>query len=296
MITSRIVPQGTLVSRASLVAALGLSAALSGCTQETKCDELSGCGGVTPAGDWRLGAGHPSCSEDLYVPATDTRLLGGEITPARQPTIEPALFDWCTLLLTGAGDGKDIQLKAPRFYIESAEVGAANVTYTPTDPANPDVGRFTASITRTGRFVLDFPEVCVRAFGATDRPDLSIDPSGAPVPVCERLQVPLAASGLGEGAYPNADCYANPDDPLGCLCEFDATETGGPSGTYHREGNIIRHSTSGNFESRAVFCHEGDSLQITGADGAYLFNIAGLRTLDLGSVATTPIPFPPPNP
>jgi hypothetical protein len=243
-------------------------------------------------------------------------LLGGEITPARQPTIEPALFDWCLLLLTGAADGDDIQVKPPRFYYESTVIGAAQITYTP--GPNPDYGNFTAAITKTGRFTLDFPAACVRAFGATDRPDPAIDPTGGVVPICERLQVPLAESGIGEGSYPNADCYANldasdprltpeqaarqrknvengyPADPDGCLCDFDVTETGGPSGTYARQGNVILHNPSGNFASRATFCNKGDRLELTGADGAFLFNISGLRTMDLGPAATTPIPFPPP--
>jgi hypothetical protein len=305
-----------LIRTGLIVTALGLGATLSGCAQETNCEELDSCGGPMPTGEWRLGANHPSCSEDLYIPATDTRLLGGEITPARQPTIEPALFDWCLLLLTGAADGDDVQVKPPRFYYESTVIGAAQITYTP--GANPDFGNFTAAITKTGRFTLDFPAACVRAFGATDRPDLAIDPSGANVPVCERLQVPLAESGIGEGSYPNADCYANldasdprltpeqaerqrqnvkngyPADPDGCLCEFDVTETGGPSGTYARQGNVILHNPSGNFASRATYCNKGDRLELTGADGAFLFNISGLRTMDLGPAATTPIPFPPP--
>lgn len=284
--------RGALTNRAILAATVGLCAALSGCAQDVKCDELGSCGGVTPVGDWRLGVAHPSCSEDLYLPATDTRLLGGEITPARQPTIEPALFDWCVLLLTGSGDGSDVQLKPPRFYYDSAEIGSSSISYVPTNPAFPDEGLYTASITKTGHFVLDFPAACVRAFGATDKPDLMIDPSGAPVPVCERLQATVGESGLGEGSYPNTDCYANPEDPFGCLCEFDVTETGGSAGSYHRQGNTILHNPNGNFASRATFCNKGDRLELTGADGAFLFNVSGLRTMDLGPVATTPVPFP----
>jgi hypothetical protein len=229
--------------------------------------------------------------EDLYVQATDTRLLGGEITPARQPTIEPALWDWCSLLLTGAGAGTDVQLKPPRFYYESGQVGTSQVTYTPDDPAHPDTGHVTVAITKTGRFTLDFPAMCVRAFGATDQPDTTIDPSGAVVPVCKRLQQTVGKSGLGEGSYPNTVCNPNPADPLGCLCSFDVTETGGVSGAYRKQGNVIIHYPSGNYPSKATFCHQGNRLQLTGTDGAYLFNVSGLRTMDLG-VAAAPAPAP----
>lgn len=294
MTTRKIPFQAKFSSRAALAVACGLCAALSAvaCAQEPNCEELDDCGGPMPVGEWRLGAGHVSCSEDLYRPATDTRLLGGEIPPARVQTIEPALYDWCNLLLTGQSAGKDVVLKAPIFYIESPEVGSSVVTYTP-DPGGPDTGLFTTSVTYTGRYVMDLPEVCVRGFGAKDQVDLDSDPNGGVVQLCDRIQVKIGEAGIGQGSFPNTDCYPNPEEPGGCLCVFDATETGGPSGVYRREGKSITHFTSGGYPSRANYCNQGNRLLLTGADGSYLFNVSGLRTMDLGPSATTPTPFPP---
>jgi hypothetical protein len=119
------------------------------------------------------------------------------------------------------------------------------------------------------------------------------DPASPVVDVCKQLQVPIAASGLGEGSYRNTTCdpdtdalraqygLEGPGDPLGCLCRFDVTETGGPSGEYQVSGNIITHFTGSNFPQRATYCYQGDHLQLTGTDGSYLFDQKGVRTFDL---------------
>jgi hypothetical protein len=67
--------------------------------------------------------------------------------------------------------------------------------------------------------------------------------------------------------------------------------TGG-SGSYYVQGNTIIHAltarpdgTQGaDFPAYATFCAQNGSLQLTGKDGAYLFNQPSLRTLDLGSI------------
>ena len=270
---------------ARLVALYGLFAALAtGCKQEVLCPALDSCGGPLPIGDWVLAPGYPSCSEDLYVPATDPRLVQADLPPGRIPPPEPALFDWCLLLVTGPG--MNIQVKPPRFYYEDGPVGAASVRY----EAN---GQFTAGITRTGTFVLDFPAFCMRAFGGMDGKP-AFDPNnldgGPPVNVCKQLEAPLRSSGANEGSYPNTTCEPNPVDLAGCLCTFDVTETGGPSGSYQLlDDHTIVHIPGSNFPQKATFCNKGDSLELTGANGAYLFDVRGLRTFKLTRV-TTPMP------
>lgn len=263
------------------LAALGLLSALTaGCTQKPNCPELGACGGPVPAGSWSLAPGHPSCSEDLYVPPTDPRLLGGEVASARSPVIEPAFFDWCSLLVTN--NGASIQAKAPRFYYESGPIGWANINY---KPESATTGSYTLGVSRTGTFAMDFPELCMRQFGAMDGKP-AVDANGnqvsGPTGVCKQLEVPLRASGIGEGSYPNTTCDVNPADPHGCLCYFDVTETGGSSGSYRLVDNhTIMHLPGTNFPQNVTFCNKGDSLQLTGADGEYLFGQKGLRTMDL---------------
>jgi hypothetical protein len=166
-------------------------------------------------------------------------------------------------------------------------------------------GDYAAGLVRTGTYYFDFPAVCMRAWGAYDKPNTEIDPSGANVNVCEQLQAPLANAGQGEGAYPNIDCYPNldasdprltpqeaerqraheesgiPPDPNGCICKFDVAEAGGPAGRYRMlDSKTILHM-SGSFPTRATFCNQGTKLELTGADGSYLFGIKSLRTLEL---------------
>jgi len=269
-----------------------------GCKQELLCKPLGDCGGPAPISrldsatiaqrqqEWVLIPGHPSCTEDLYVPANDTRLGQAPPVAGGTPYPEPALFDWCILLVTGPNPGPSdhgIQLKPPRFYYESGPIGATSIKY-------DETGHFSAGITRTGTFTLDFPEFCVRAFGALDNrpPDPEADPTdphSQPADVCKQLEVPVRASGLGEGSYRNTTCEREdpgaPPGTGGCICRFDVTETGGPSGFYGIDGNTIVHIPGTNFPLRATYCAGDDTLQLTGADDTYLFDQRGVRTFDL---------------
>jgi hypothetical protein len=260
---------------------LGLFAVLAaGCTQTPLCEELEACGGNFPLGVWELrpGDGSASCSEDLYAPTVDTRLKDSEVPAARTPPLEPALFDWCNLLV--AGGGEEIFLNPAQFYYESGRIGQATITY------NPD-GTFSAGLTRTGTFKLDFPATCMRAFGASDGKSVNPDDPAAPIgDVCKQLEVPLAASGAGEGSYRNTTCQATAEG--GCECWFDVTETGGPVGRYRQvDQNTIIHYASTNFPATVSFCNKGNRLLLTGADGAYLYNFPGLRSLNLALVGGT---------
>jgi hypothetical protein len=282
-------------TRAGLLAALAV-AALAGCKQEVMCPALASCGGprdpITghsqpPLGAWTLRPGHPSCMEDLYIPANDPRLggSGASILSSGKAFPEPAVFDWCVLLATGPVEGA-IQVRQPRFYYESGQVGKATVSY---DAG----GGWKAEITRTGTATLDFPSYCVRAFGALDGRQATDETgtlTGPPVDICKQLEVPVKASGEGEGSYFNTVCTVNPADPpgnAGCLCTFNITETGGPPGTFYLEDDqTIVHILDSNFPQKATFCQQGDRLQLTGTDGAYLFDQRGLRTFDLVKLCT----------
>jgi hypothetical protein len=261
------------------VALCGVLATLAiGCDrfmQQPRCPVLGACGGAIPVGDWVLRPGHPSCSEDIYVAPTDTRLVMADLPAARTPPPEPALFDWCDLLVTNGGNM--VQAHPPRFYYQDGQIGNASIHY------GAD-GHFSAGLTRTGTYTLDFPAYCMRAFGATDgRPaDPQSDPNGPPVSLCKQLEVAVRASGLGEGSYRNTTCDANPADPQGCLCTFDVTETGGPTGTYQLlDSHTLLQLPFTNFPQRVTFCNQGDGLELTGADGDYLFGLRGLRTMSL---------------
>jgi hypothetical protein len=263
---------------APLCTALALFA--SGCQQPTKCAELGDCGGAVPVGDWALGPGHVSCSEDLYEQPVDKRLEGLGVPAQRLPAPEQAFTDWCSGLITST---EKVQKTQPSFFTESAPYGAAVMHY------EPD-GTYALGLVRTGTFYFEFSEACMRGFGATEpKPAPNVDgtnnPTGTPVGICKQLEVPLRAAGDGEGAYRNVTCDVNPNEPKGCLCYFDASEVSGQAGTYHVVGNEILHIPNPpGFAVTATFCNSGTSLQLTGANGAYLFGRPGLRTLDFGFV------------
>ncbi|HEX2872479.1 MAG TPA: hypothetical protein VHP33_14520 [Polyangiaceae bacterium] len=279
-------PQPTTQACSALIL-VGLMAALStGCTQEPLCPPLSGCGGPDPVGNWDLAPGYESCTEDLYLPPTDKRLTKPTLPVAGQPAPEPAVYDWCDLLINGGRPTPTMAgfYNQPGFFYESGQVGQANLRI------NAD-GTYTMGLARTGVFVLEFPAICVRMYGAMDNAALNPNDPMSPVgDVCKQLEGPVNDSGIGEGSYSNTKCLANPNDPGGCLCQFDVSETGGPFGPWRRNGNTVSFILQQNFPSNATFCNHGDTLDLTGADGEYLFGVKGLRTMKFkrNDVAPTP--------
>jgi hypothetical protein len=254
-----------------LLAACGLLlAALSaGCTQKPLCSELGSCGG-NPVGDWVLDATHQSCSEDLYLPPSDTRLDHGDQPAARTPPAEEALYDWCDLLVTNGG--QKVATVDPRFSFESGTIGTAFVHYDPIG-ANGS-GTYAAGLTRIGTYTIEFPALCIREFGAEGD-------------VCGALQTQLVSS----STHKNLQCVANPSDPAGCVCRFDVAVQSGGSGVYQMlDDHTLIHELNLQFPSKApaaafpqkvTFCSQGGSLQLTGTDATYLFDEPGLRTMEL---------------
>jgi hypothetical protein len=273
------------------VAVLAVGSAMLGCKQPVLCPPLPACGGevdpntgapLPPLGEWVLAPDHPSCTEDLYVPANDTRLGLSNLPPVGTPLPEPALFDWCLLLIAGPAVSPAILARPPRFYYESGPIGAASIKYEDLETGL----HFTAGITRTGTFDLDFPAYCVQQFGAKEGGLVDpVNKPGVTGDICQQLEKPIFDTGFGEGSYRNTTCKKNPDDPpdyYGCICTFDVTETGGPSGPFFMQNRkTITHLPGNNFPQKANFCQQGDRLQLTGADDTYLFDQRGVRTFDL---------------
>jgi hypothetical protein len=172
----------------------------------------------------------------------------------------------------------NIQRRPAVFFYDSGQVGAGTISY------NPD-GTYQLGTVRTGTYFLDFPAYCVRAFGAMDgRPayDSAGMPLTGPVDVCKQLEVPLNDSGIGEGAYRNIICTSNPEDPQGCLCRFDVAATGGSTGNYQLlDSQTILHTSPTSTPHEVTFCNKGGSLELTGSNGAYLFGMPGVRTMNL---------------
>ncbi len=281
---------------AIVACSLFVSAVTAGCDQfmqKPRCAPLGDCGGPVPVGTWILDPNHVSCSEDIYVPPSDPRVLMGTVPTARQPPPEPALSDWCDgIVVTG---GTMTVTHEPEFYYYDGHIGIASVTYLPTDKMHPESGgTFSAGLTQIGNFTLDFPAYCMRAFGGMDdrQADPANDPMGPKVSLCKQVELAVHNAGTGAGAYPNATCDNSKIEAGGCTCTFDVTATSGPAGFYRMlSGNTIQNLINNNFPQKVTYCNRGDHLELTGTDGTYLFDKTGLRTLSLvpGAAAMPPM-------
>jgi hypothetical protein len=261
--------------------------------QKPRCAPLGECGGPVPVGTWILNemdGTHVSCSEDIYVAPSDPRVLMGTVPVARQPPPEPALSDWCDgIVVTG---GTTTVTHEPEFYYYDGHIAVGSVHY-------GDDGTFSAGLTQAGTFALDFPAYCVRAFGGQDnrQADPANDPTGPKVSLCKQVEAAVKSAGTGAGAYPNAACDDSKIESGGCTCRFDVTATSGPAGFYKMmNGNTILNLLNANFPQKVTYCRKGDELELTGTDGAYLFDKTGLRTMRLKKTADAmpPAMMPPP--
>jgi hypothetical protein len=260
--------------------------------QKPLCPALESCGnGQLPVGDWVLASSAPtsaSCSELLYTPPSDPRLQGADLPAARTVPPDPALYDWCDLLVTAPNvptatspmimTNNSIVGRLPNFDYTTFPIGAATIHY------GAD-GKYALSTTRTGRFALDFSSYCMRAFGAVDT---ARDPNALPAStgsVCEKLTDALSA--LAPSTFTHINCVVGPTDPGGCVCGFDVKETKVSSGTVGIDPaapSDMTHLPGTQFPEDVTYCAQGDTLQLTGANGQYLFDRVGLRTLDLVKV------------
>jgi hypothetical protein len=279
--------------------ALPLMGAGAGCFQQKPlCPALDSCGGGLPVGDWildsNMAATSASCSEELYTPPEDPRLIGADLPPARTPPPDPALYDWCDLLVTTPNmpsaalpkimTTNSIVARTPNFGYTTFPIGAATIHY----GAN---NQYALSTTRTGQFLLDFPAYCMREFGAVDtctsNPCMK-DPTALPATtgtVCDKLTDALNV--LAPANYSNIVCQAGPDDPLGCVCRYNVAVRETSMGTVGIDPNNpsdITHLPGTQFPQDATYCVQGNQLELTGTDGQYLFDRLGLRTLDLVKV------------
>jgi hypothetical protein len=269
--TSKILPTRLLIT--SFASGL-LLLSTSGCQQKPACEELGMCGGPDPVGDWVLDPAHASCSESLYLPALDPRLAKGDQPAARLPPPEEAFYDWCDQLTFKSGDSALYEANhLPAYSYPDQVIGAAWIRY-------DGAGNYSAKLTKTGTYTFDYPASCVRSFGAKDDAALGS--------VCTQVQTYLQTK---TSTAKNVLCVQSVEDAAGCVCRFDVSITSGGSGLYApNSSNSLVHTLTkifpanvqaADFPSYASYCNKGTSLELTGKDGGYLFNEAGLRTLNL---------------
>ena len=76
--------------------------------------------------------------------------------------------------------------------------------------------------------------------------------------------------------------------PAAARARFTVNQVGGGAGTYLTQAtspsldyNTILNLPGKDFPQSVTYCNTGNELQLTGANGQYLFGTIGLRTLDL---------------
>ena len=80
----------------------------------------------------------------------------------------------------------------------------------------------------------------------------------------------------------NVLCYPAQGDATGCSCDYDLSLIGGPSGEWsvdEKTATLTFFDALSGPPSLVNYCQKGDTLELTGKDGARLFNQFGLRTL-----------------
>ena len=100
------------------------------------------------------------------------------------------------------------------------------------------------------------------------------------ITVCQKVTVSLGT--LITATDHNIACAPKAEDPEGCVCTFELSDTQESYGTLKPlDGGPMVHLFSDNFPQSVSYCLNGDSLQLQSADGEYLFDRLGLRTMDL---------------
>jgi hypothetical protein len=296
----------------ALLASIAL-AGFSGCKTKPECESLGTCGGELfgPASsdfyrgdglrdqEWvikgeqdnqifvlppeRGGDGVPDfCQDQLQVPPTPLTLLRQPPVQATDRPPDKVTADWCSnIVFTPQGKVNRFIVWAPPFPLK---VGLFTVSEDSANgPNHTRQGTYRMEITYLQTRPIEFTETCLTSQGI-------------------RLQCPELGRRLGEflkteaNIY-NARCWDPGKDPVnpdpargGCLCEYDVSFIGGPTGRWYSEAGSSQITFFDDFfspPSQADYCIQGASatspgiLELTGHDTTALFNQKSYRTMRL---------------
>ena len=238
---------------------LGLSAnACGGKGVAGDCPDLPACGG-NPVGSWKATSVceiRESAAPQLAVPTPSAVNVPQTPALAGAPPNPNVSGDWCSGLVflppSAQSNGK---LGGASFYakpfasIETTVVYLANQTYNyATTGASTETTHFTRS--------------CLNAYGYS--------------PTCAELTEAL--SGQQFANYQGMKCVDTPD--VGCDCSYLSIESGGPSGIWRVDGGtLIQFPDNGGAAQPADFCVQGDTLTVSGKNGAHLLASTGRRSM-----------------
>jgi hypothetical protein len=278
--------QGLQIRQIRLVRLLSiglLSAGLSACAgkgAEGSCGAAADCGG-DPSGNWQVNG---FCQYDALAPFRPMS-LSEQAQPIQNPSLAPLQpqpttdGNWCYDLVYSPSDTMhpDGSVKSANLWHGAPGVHGGSVSF---DSAMKTYA-IDLSFSENGD-VSHFSQYCIQFSGAS--------------PTCAQLATQLTAfymaNAAGAIAFQNISCAMG--FPDGCDCSYDYNVELKDTGAWSQNDNVLfESSVTYKYNDQAVasqaptisqgvtFCRNGDSLTLTGYEGASLSLAPGLRTLQL---------------
>ncbi len=237
------------------------AALLPGCQTPPFCEPLDTCGGEVlnanlPLTQW-VTTKDNACLDQIQPPPNPVSLVRLPQRPAGDRPTERGTADWCSnVALRQDGTLQQYLGWYPPIPVQDATLDLfANGTYE-------------MHITYFAKQHVDFSATCLSAQGVSES--------------CAAFGRNLKEFVAPEANIYNVLCYPSPLGASGCGCDYDLSLIGGPSGTWHVDKSsalLTFFDALGGPPSLANYCQKGDTLELTGKNGARLFNQFGLRTL-----------------
>jgi hypothetical protein len=261
--------------------------AVSGCKNPPFCEPLGACGGDVLAGakdfylndglidrSWAVIAGG-ACQDQLQLPPLPVSLVRQPPVVANQRPPDNVTADWCgNVLFKPTGEVKEFLYYAPPLPLKVGQL-----TISADYDGNTTRGTYVMQTTIDQTRDLVLSESCLTQQGL-------------------HLACPVLGRRLGDFLRTEANFYnvrcQDPPDPHqgGCVCKFDESFIGGPSGRWALQENKTQIEFFDMLltpPALADFCFRPDStrqdmsgiLDLTGSNETPLFNQKGLRTMHM---------------
>lgn len=243
----------------SASACIALALVVLGCSTEQKCAELSQCGGDLLSGlhngesEW-VATPRDACMDDLQLPVNPVSIAQQPAPKAGRKPVAAATSDWCSSLVQEPDGTLRFQGYFPIIPLQNAVLSFKE-------------REFEAHFLFFAPQQMSFPASCRAAQG--------IEQS------CPALGRHIAAAIAAESNVYNMRCYD--DGEQGCTCDYELRLFTSVPGTWAAAGNRVTfydNSLAPSPPSPADYCLNGDTLELTGHNGSWLFNRPNLRTLE----------------
>ena len=249
---------------------------VTGCKNAPFCVPLGACGGDLLAGqtdkigmdglvdrEWSVTKA-TACEDQLETPPTPLALVRQPPAPANVRPPDNVTADWCSnIAFNPDGSISQFFVYAPPIPLKVGNLAIS------ADPDSTYRGTYEMQITFEQPFSIAISESCLTTQGFRIS--------------CPVLGRQLGAKLAAEANIYEVRCYDPPGGEGGCQCDYDLTFIGGPKGRWYTGQN----STTINFFDvmltppvTADYClGASGTLDLTGHDGAALFNEKSMRTL-----------------